>query len=313
MAEITREEARKTIKDTLRAFTRKVESARNSYDKIPLTGKYIVVDYDDPRYNYGLLAEEAAKEPSFIDEATSEELARLVEICGQLNKKYSLDVRNMPEEVNVIVNQNSEKRETSEEIMFQIKVLQQAMDDWQSKGGEITSGQYEMFINLAEQYNSATIKEGKLSKDDYVSGGRITTEFEEAQGAVGSYQANLHNGIDIVGGDLKSPFFMRAIGGSETGSNAKIFSIIGTELRMKVLHGDAGTVRKTGDFFKPGDVIMPFPKKNNFRLASTGAHFHIELSDGSNFINPYTLKVSSSEFKRTTDGGKSWKDVSPKF
>ena len=313
MAEITREEARKTIRDTLRAFTRKVESARSSYDKIPLTGKYIVVDYDDPRYNYGLLAEEAAMEPSFIDEATSEELARLVEICGQLNKKYSLDVRNMPEEVNVIVNQNSEKRETSEEIMFQIKALQQEMDDWQSKGGEITSGQYEMFINLAEQYNSATIKEGKLSKDDYVSGGRITTEFEEAQGAVGSYQANLHSGIDIVGGDLKSPFFMRAIGGSETGSNAKIFSIIGTELRMKVLHGDAGTVRKTGDFFKPGDVIMPFPKKNNFRLASTGAHFHIELSDGSNFINPYTLKVSSSEFKRTTDGGKSWKDVSPKF
>ena len=313
MAEITREEARKTIKDTLRAFTRKVESARNSYDKIPLTGKYIVVDYDDPRYNYGLLAEEAAKEPSFIDEATSEELARLVEICGQLNKKYSLDVRNMPEEVNVIVNQNSEKRETSEEIMFQIKVLQQAMDDWQSKGGEITSGQYEMFINLAEQYNSATIKEGKLSKDDYVSGGRITTEFEEAQGAVGSYQANLHSGIDIVGGDLKSPFFMRAIGGSETGSNAKIFSIIGTELRMKLLHGDAGTVRKTGDFFKPGDVIMPFPKKNNFRLASTGAHFHIELSDGSNFINPYTLRKSDAKFKRTVNGGISWEDVSAIF
>ena len=313
MAEITREEARKTIRDTLRAFTRKVESARRSYDKIPLTGKYIVVDYDDPRYNYGLLAEEAAKEPSFIDEATSEELARLVEICGQLNKKYSLDVRNMPEEVNVIVNQNSEKRETSEEIMFQIKVLQQAMDDWQSKGGEITSGQYEMFINLAEQYNSATIKEGKLSKDDYVSGGRITTEFEEAQGAVGSYQANLHSGIDIVGGDLKSPFFMRAIGGSETGSNAKIFSIIGTELRMKLLHGDAGTVRKTGDFFKPGDVIMPFPKKNNFRLASTGAHFHIELSDGSNFINPYTLRKSDAKFKRTVNGGISWEDVSAIF
>lgn len=313
MAEITREEARKNIRDTLRAFSRKVESARNSYDRIPLPGKYIVADYDDPRYSCGILAEEAAKEPSFIDEATSEELARLAEICGQLNKKYSLGVRDMPEEINVIINQNSEKRETPEEIMCQIKVLQQEMADWQTKGGGITSGQYEMFIDLAGQYNNATIKEGKLSKDDYVSGGRITTEFEEAQDAVGSYQVNLHSGIDIVGGDLKSPFFMRAVGGSETDSNAKIFSIIGTELRMKVLHGDAGTVRKTGDFFKPGDVIMPFPKKNNFRLASTGAHFHIELSDGSNFINPYTLKISSSEFKRTIDGGKSWKTVKPNF
>ena len=220
MAEITREEARKTIRNTLRAFTRKVESARSSYDKIPLTGKYIVVDYDDPRYNCGLLAEEAAKEPSFIDEASSEELARLVEICGQLNKKYSLGVRNIPEEVNVIINKNSENKETSEEIMSQIKVLQQEMADWQSKGGEITSGQYEMFVDLAGQYNNAAIKEEKLSKDDYVSGGRITTEFEEAQDAVGSYQVNLHSGIDIVGGDLKSPFFMRAVGGSETGSNS---------------------------------------------------------------------------------------------
>ena len=116
MAEITREEARKTIRDTLRAFTRKVESARSSYDKIPLTGKYIVVDYDDPRYNCGLLAEEAAKEPSFIDEATSEELVRLVEICGQLNKKYSLGVRNIPEEVNVIVNQNGREDDDSKKL-----------------------------------------------------------------------------------------------------------------------------------------------------------------------------------------------------
>ena len=115
MAEVTREEARKTIRDALRAFSRKVESARNSYDKISLTGKYIVVDYDDPEYNYGLLAEEVAKEPSFIDEASSEELARLVEICGQLNRKYSLGVRNIPEEVNVIVNQNG-KNDVSKEL-----------------------------------------------------------------------------------------------------------------------------------------------------------------------------------------------------
>lgn len=39
MAEITREEARKNIRDTLRAFSRKVDLARNSYDRIPLPGE----------------------------------------------------------------------------------------------------------------------------------------------------------------------------------------------------------------------------------------------------------------------------------
>ena len=204
-------------------------------------------------------------------------------------------------------------RQTSDEIMTQIKILQQEMSDCQNKGCEITSSQYEMFIDLACQYNNAVIREGKLSKDDYVSGGRITTEFEEAQDAVGNYQVNFHSGIDIVGGDLKSPFFMLAINGEEKGSNGKVFQIIGTDLRMNVLHGDAGSVKKSGDFFKPSDVIMPFPKKNNFRLASTGPHFHIELSNGSNYVNPFTLKTSSSEFKRTTDGGKSWKSDDEEF
>ena len=204
-------------------------------------------------------------------------------------------------------------RETSDEIMEQINKLQAEMVDCQDKGGEISPEQLSMFMDLAGQYNNAVIAEGKLSKDDYVSGGRITTEFEEAQDAVGNYQVNLHSGIDIVGGELKSPFFMLAVNGEETGSNGKVFKIIGTDLRMNVLHGDAGSVKKSGDFFKPGDTIMPFPKKNNFRLASTGPHFHIELSNGTNYVNPFTLKVSSSEFKRTTDGGKSWKTVKPNF
>ena len=205
------------------------------------------------------------------------------------------------------------ERETSYEIMTQIKNLQQEMSDCQNKGCEITSAQYEMFIDLAGQYNNAVIREGKLSKDNYVSRGHITTEFGKAQDAVGNYQVNFHSGIDIVGGDLKSPFFMLAINGEEKGSNGKVFQIIGTDLRMNVLHGDAGSVKKSGDFFKPSDVIMPFPKKNNFRLASTGPHFHIELSNGSNYVNPFTLMASSSEFKRTTDGGKSWKIVKPNF
>lgn len=61
-----------------------------------------------------------------------------------------------------------------------------------------------------------------------------------------------------------------------------------------------------GDFFTPGDIIMPFPKNNNFNIASTGPHFHIDLSNGKNFVNPYTLKQSSKIFKTTTDGGKTW-------
>ena len=47
--------------------------------------------------------------------ALSEELARLVEICGQLYKKYSLGVRDMPEEINVIINQNG-KDDVSKEL-----------------------------------------------------------------------------------------------------------------------------------------------------------------------------------------------------
>ncbi len=204
-------------------------------------------------------------------------------------------------------------RENSDEIMNQIQTLQKEMADWQNKGGEISSSQFEMFMDLAGQYNKALVSEGNLSLSDYVTDGRITTAFEESQEAIGNYQVNLHSGIDIVGGDLRSPFFMAAIGGSESGSNGKVFDIIGTNLRMNVLHGDSGSLRKTGDFFKPGDVVMPFPQKNNYRLASTGPHFHIELSNGSAYVNPFSLKASSSIFKRTTDGGKTWKIVEPRF
>lgn len=73
------------------------------------------------------------------------------------------------------------------------------------------------------------------------------------------------------------------------------------------------TREEAKNFFKPRDVIMPFSKKNNFRLASTGVHFHIELSDGINFINPYTLRKSDAKFKRTINGDISWEDVNPTF
>lgn len=176
---------------------------------------------------------------------------------------------------------------------------------------EITQGQFDMFMELATEYNQTVIQEGNLNLSNYITNGRLTTAFEEAQEAVGDYQVNLHSGIDVVGKDLLSPFFLLAVDGKEKGSNEKIFSIIGTDLRMKVSHGDKGSVRKTQDFFKPGDKIMPFPKKNNFNLASTAPHFHIEISDGVSFYNPYTLKASDKEFKRSLNGGKSWQSITP--
>ena len=197
--------------------------------------------------------------------------------------------------------------------MTQIQTLQSEMADWQSKGGEISAGQLSMFIELSGEYNKALISEGNLSVTDYCVGGTVTTGFEEAQDAVGNYKVNFHNGIDVVGGELKSPFFMIATGGNETGSNAKIFSIIGTDYKMKVLHGDAGSLKKSGDLFKAGDTIMPFPKKNNFQNASTAPHFHIEISDGTNFIDPFTLETSNTEFKRSYDGGKTWSSINPDF
>ena len=209
--------------------------------------------------------------------------------------------------------QSDEKIKESEKIMSEIKILQKEMNDWQTYGIEISSGQLSMFIELAGKYNNAIIAEGNLSLSDYVRNGKETTRFEEEQDKIGDYQVNYHSGIDIVGGDLISPFFMIAVGGSETGSNQKIFSIIGTDLRMRVLHGDANSLKKTGDFYSPGTTVMPFPEKNNFNTASTGPHFHVELSNGVNFVNPYTLEQSSKDFKTTYDGGETWVDSNFSF
>ena len=200
---------------------------------------------------------------------------------------------------------DNEKGESTK-ILAEIEKLQKEMAEWQRKGGEISLSQFEMFMSLAAKYNNALIAEGNLSVSDYVSDGIITTDFEKTQEAVGNYRVNFHTGIDVIGGDLKSPFFLTATDGNEKGSNGKVFSIIGTDLKMKVLHGDAGSVKKTGDFFKPGDIIMDFPTKNNFQNASTGPHFHIEISNGKNFVNPFTLKQSDKNFMTTYTGGKTW-------
>ncbi|MGI5174098.1 RHS repeat-associated core domain-containing protein [Treponema sp. OMZ 840] len=203
--------------------------------------------------------------------------------------------------------------ESSDEIMQQIKSLQAEMANSMNEGQEITTSQMDIFNSLMGDYNRAIIDEGRLNVDDYIENGTITTDFEEAQDAIGNYRVNFHTGIDVVGGDLKTPFFIRGIGGSDTGSNEKTFEIIGTDLKMRVLHGDANGLKMSQDFYKPGDTVMSFPKKNNFSIASTGRHFHIELSNGSNFVNPFTLKQSSKEFCTTFDGGKTWIPRTTKF
>lgn len=146
-----------------------------------------------------------------------------------------------------------------------------------------------------------------MSITDYVVNGIITTGFDEAQDVVGNYKVNAHYGIDVVGGDLKSPFFLQAIGGSESGSNDKIFSIVGTDLKIRIKHGDKGQV--IHDTYSPGDKIMSFPKFNNANIASTGPHFHIDMTNGTNFINPLTFQTSTTQFKQTFNGGETWSTV----
>ena len=175
MAEITREEARKNIRDTLRAFSRKVESARNSYDRIPLPGKYIVADYDDPRYSYGILAEEAAKEPSFIDEATSEELARLAEICGQLNKKYSLGARDIPEgvELKEIKGENAEEKLAEIKAILHLGCIFNEKEDYilnilnSMTTDDIRSIQEELYYLQRELYKKLNFSQGKKIREFY--------------------------------------------------------------------------------------------------------------------------------------------------
>lgn len=235
---------------------------------------------------------------------TDDQVFNLLRICQELTRKFELVIKednNIIEQKNDILS-DEQKKHTSIEIMSEIKKLQEEMNAF----GEISESQFNMFMTLAKNFNLAIIEEGNLYVNSYVKNGVITTNFEATQDSIGNYKVNYHHGIDIVGGDLISPFFLIGVGEIEKGANDKIFSVIGTDLRMRVLHGDSDSVIKSGDFFTPGDIIMPFPKNNNFNIASTGPHFHIDLSNGKNFVNPYTLKQSSKIFKTTTDGGKTW-------
>ena len=203
-------------------------------------------------------------------------------------------------------NLSGDGKRTSTDILEEYRKFQQELDI-----ETITKGQLEILYSLQIEYNLAILSEGNLSITDYVVNGIITIGFDEAQDVVGNYKVNAHYGIDVVGGDLKSPFFLQAIGGSESGSNDKIFSIVGTDLKIRIKHGDKG--QAIHDTYSPGDKIMSFPKFNNANIASTGPHFHIDMSNGSKFLNPLTFQASNTQFKQTKDGGKKWYDVNAKY
>ena len=275
---------------------------------MPPAGKAIIDSYCCNENEEQILIQKAYSDKDFFDKMSDGMLVQYAKVCCRLNETLDLNVKGFE-----ITGVTATSRGSSDEIMKKIKSIQKEIDTAMRNGEGITHKHMDIFFSLSFDYNDALIREANLNVSDYIDNGIVTTAFAEEQNSVGNYQVNLHTGIDIIGGDLKSPFFMNAVGGNDVKSNEKIFSINGTDLKMKVSHGDAGSVSKTGDYFKPGDKIMPFPKKNNFNLASTGPHFHIEISDGTNFYNPFTLKKSEADFKRTLDGGKTWDQVRPNF
>lgn len=210
--------------------------------------------------------------------------------------------KNIPSDTPTNKDLSEKGKRTSSDILREYRKFQEELEI-----DTITKGQLEILYSLQIEYNLAILSEGNLSITDYVVNGIITTGFDEAQDVVGNYKVNAHYGIDVVGGDLKSPFFLQAIGGSESGSNDKIFSIVGTDLKIRIKHGDKGQV--IHDTYSPGDKIMSFPKFNNANIASTGPHFHIDMTNGTNFINPLTFQTSTTQFKQTFNGGETWSTV----
>lgn len=307
MAEVTRYFASKMTHYVLKLYREKLKNALEYKEYLSEEGNAIVNQYEKNIENYQDLLNQAANSVEFFNEMNDSLLFEYLKTCQKLNRIFELGVTEIEDITKIL--------DASEEIYNQIKSLQQEMADYMNlTGGQMPSANQMKIMNaLMGNYNNAVIKKGKLTVFDYVKNGTISTNFEEAQDAVGNYQVNLHSGIDVVGGDLISPFYMNVIDGTESGSNGKTFSIIGTELKMRVLHGDTGSLTKSKDFYKPGDKIMPFPKKNNFKAASTGPHFHIELASEGKYINPFTLKTSDNEFRITLNGGRSWDVIKPNF
>ncbi|MBB6480896.1 RHS repeat-associated core domain-containing protein [Spirochaeta isovalerica] len=172
----------------------------------------------------------------------------------------------------------------------------------------------DQILDLMGQYNQAVIDEGNLDITDYITNGVQTGGFGDNQGLTGDYQTTAHPGIDGVGGSAKTPFYTQMTNADEGRSNTMTLSIIGTNLNMQISHGDKGSwSRISGGLYKPGQAIMPFPMKNNNDVSSTAPHFHFQIANGTNFVNPYTMRASDTVFKFTNNGGSSWRNFRTDF
>jgi len=213
-----------------------------------------------------------------------------------------------------------EGRTSVDEIQQQISAVQQQYAGiFNSDAYDTSEGQGKLanllgqLTDLYGQYNNAVISQGNLNIQDYIQGGVLTGGFDEAQGLTGNYQTNFHCGVDGVGGYAKTPFYTSIIGADDGRSNSLTLDIIGTGLHMQILHGDEGSFMRSGGSFSPGQKIMPFPKLNNSPESSTAPHFHFQIANGSQFISPFTMKASSTLFKYTNNGGKTWSNFRTDF
>jgi hypothetical protein len=208
-------------------------------------------------------------------------------------------------------------RDTLDEISGQIADVQNKIsqlydphtDSFKAGAGPLV----EQLTDLKGQYNRAVIEQGDLNIGDYIQNGTLTGGFGTGQGLSGSYQTNSHAGVDGVGGYAKTPFYTNLVDVGTDRSNTLTFEVIGTDLQLQIKHGDAGSFKRTGNTYRPGQAIMLFPQKNNSPPSSTAPHFHFQISNGSQFVDPFTLKASSAAFRFTSDGGKTWKNYSPNF
>ena len=205
-------------------------------------------------------------------------------------------------------------RNNIDEIQQQITELQNLFASLQNSdggfnspgSGESIESMQDRMMDLYGQYNRAVIAQGDLNIVDYIQNGRLTSGFEAQQNLSGDYRVNAHTGVDGVGGFAKTPFFTQMKNVDSGTANTMTLSIIGTDLNMQIMHGDRDTYIRTGGLYGPGQEIMPSPKNNNTVPHSTNPHFHFQISNGTNFVNPFTLRQSSTAFKFSNDRGRSW-------